>query len=89
MLKSDVILISDTTMLSLDTPTITTGLRGLCYLEVEITGQRGISSLFAQLSSRDIVVQSMRNKSNRLEELFMGLVENRAGRQQAAAEDKS
>ncbi len=58
-------------------------------LEVEITGQRGISSLFAQLSSRDIVVQSMRNKSNRLEELFMGLVENRAGRQQAAAEGKS
>lgn len=38
LLKSDVILISDTTMISLDVPSITTGLRGLSYLEVEITG---------------------------------------------------
>lgn len=38
MLKSDVILISDTTMISLDIPSITTGLRGLSYLEVEVTG---------------------------------------------------
>ena len=58
-------------------------------LEVEITDQRGLSALFEQLNSRGIVVQSMRNKSNRLEELFMDLVENRAGRQQAAAEGKS
>ena len=58
-------------------------------LEVEITDQRGLSALFEQLNSHGIVVQSMRNKSNRLEELFMGLVENRAGRQQAAAEGKS
>jgi acetylornithine deacetylase/succinyl-diaminopimelate desuccinylase-like protein len=38
MLKSDVILISDTTMISMDVPSITTGLRGLSYLEVEVTG---------------------------------------------------
>lgn len=38
MLQSDVILISDTTMISMDIPTITTGLRGLSYLEVEVTG---------------------------------------------------
>ncbi len=38
MLKSDVILISDTTMLSPDIPSITVGLRGLSYLEVEVTG---------------------------------------------------
>lgn len=38
MLQADVILISDTTMISLDIPSITTGLRGLSYLEVEITG---------------------------------------------------
>jgi len=38
MLKADVILISDTTMISLDIPSITTGLRGLSYLEVELTG---------------------------------------------------
>jgi acetylornithine deacetylase/succinyl-diaminopimelate desuccinylase-like protein len=37
-LKSDVVLISDTSMLSNDTPSITTGLRGLAYLEVEVTG---------------------------------------------------
>lgn len=38
LLKSDVILISDTTMISMDIPTITTGLRGLSYLQVELTG---------------------------------------------------
>jgi acetylornithine deacetylase/succinyl-diaminopimelate desuccinylase-like protein len=37
-LACDVVLISDTSMLSNDTPSITTGLRGLSYLEVEITG---------------------------------------------------
>lgn len=37
-LTGDVILISDTGMLGNDTPSITTGLRGLSYLEVEVTG---------------------------------------------------
>jgi acetylornithine deacetylase/succinyl-diaminopimelate desuccinylase-like protein len=37
-LKADVILVSDTGMLSNDTPSITTGLRGLSYVEVEVTG---------------------------------------------------
>jgi acetylornithine deacetylase/succinyl-diaminopimelate desuccinylase-like protein len=37
-LECDVILISDTGMLANDIPSITTGLRGLAYLEVEITG---------------------------------------------------
>jgi acetylornithine deacetylase/succinyl-diaminopimelate desuccinylase-like protein len=37
-LKADVILISDTSLISLDTPSITVGLRGLSYVEVEITG---------------------------------------------------
>ena len=37
-LKADVILISDTSMLGNETPSITVGLRGLAYLEVEITG---------------------------------------------------
>lgn len=37
-LAADVILISDTAMISLDTPSITTGLRGLSYLEVEVVG---------------------------------------------------
>ena len=38
MLKSDVILISDTGMIAKDTPSITSGLRGLAYWEVEVTG---------------------------------------------------
>jgi acetylornithine deacetylase/succinyl-diaminopimelate desuccinylase-like protein len=37
-LKNDIILISDTGMLANDTPSITTGLRGLSYVEVEVTG---------------------------------------------------
>ena len=37
-LSGDVILISDTGMLANDTPSITTGLRGLSYVEVEVTG---------------------------------------------------
>jgi acetylornithine deacetylase/succinyl-diaminopimelate desuccinylase-like protein len=37
-LKADVILISDTGIIANDVPSITTGLRGLSYLEVEVTG---------------------------------------------------
>ncbi|MBU6158074.1 MAG: dipeptidase [Bacteroidetes bacterium] len=38
LLKSDVILISDTAMISMDTPSIDIGVRGLSYIEVEVTG---------------------------------------------------
>lgn len=38
MLKADIILVSDTGMLANDVPSITTGLRGLSYVEVEVTG---------------------------------------------------
>jgi len=37
-LQNDVILISDTGMISIDQPSITTGLRGLSYVEVEVRG---------------------------------------------------
>jgi acetylornithine deacetylase/succinyl-diaminopimelate desuccinylase-like protein len=37
-LKADVVLISDTSMLSMETPSLESGLRGLAYLEVEVTG---------------------------------------------------
>ncbi|MCU0417476.1 MAG: dipeptidase [Cytophagaceae bacterium] len=37
-LKADIILVSDTAIFSMDTPSITVGLRGLSYLEVEVTG---------------------------------------------------
>ena len=38
LLKADVILISDSAMLSLENPTIDIGVRGLSYIEVEVTG---------------------------------------------------
>ncbi len=38
MLKADVILVSDTMMFAPDVPSITTGLRGLAYWQVEVTG---------------------------------------------------
>ncbi len=38
MLSADVILVSDTSMIAPDIPSITTGLRGLSYMEVEVTG---------------------------------------------------
>lgn len=38
MLKADVILISDSAMLSMETPSLDIGVRGLSYIEVEVTG---------------------------------------------------
>lgn len=38
LLKADVILVSDTSMISMDTPSITCGLRGLTYMEVTVKG---------------------------------------------------
>lgn len=42
-------------------------------IEVEVNRKQGLNNLFQQLSSQHIEVLSMRNKSNRLEELFMQL----------------
>ena len=38
LLKADVILVSDTSMVSAETPSLTTGLRGLAYWEIEVNG---------------------------------------------------
>ncbi|MBQ5855809.1 MAG: dipeptidase [Bacteroidales bacterium] len=38
LVKADIILVSDTSMIDHETPSITTGLRGLAYWEVEVTG---------------------------------------------------
>ena len=38
MLKSDIILVSDTSLIAQDIPSVTTGLRGLTYLQIEVTG---------------------------------------------------
>jgi ABC-2 type transport system ATP-binding protein len=43
-------------------------------LEVDITKDQGINGMFAELSQRGIEVTSMRNKANRLEELFIRMV---------------
>ena len=52
-------------------------------LEAEMARTHDLNSLFAALSARGVVVTSMRNKANRLEELFVRLVEGNNG--QAAA----
>ena len=54
-----------------------TRLREDCELEVEKGPDHDLNDLFAALSARDIHVVSLRNKANRLEELFMNLVENK------------
>jgi ABC-2 type transport system ATP-binding protein len=46
-------------------------------LEVEIAKEQNLNEVFAQLSAQGIEVLSMRNKVNRLEEIFMRLVEGR------------
>jgi acetylornithine deacetylase/succinyl-diaminopimelate desuccinylase-like protein len=38
MLSADLILVSDTSMIGIDIPSVTVGLRGLAYMEVEVTG---------------------------------------------------
>ncbi len=38
LLKADIILVSDTSMIGKDTPSITTGLRGLAYWQIEVDG---------------------------------------------------
>lgn len=40
MLKADTIIVSDTSMIGADTPSITAGLRGLGYIEVKVTGPK-------------------------------------------------
>jgi ABC-2 type transport system ATP-binding protein len=52
-------------------------LRDDCELEVSIGEDSNLNTLFAALSEQGIIVTSLRNKSNRLEELFMRLVENK------------
>ncbi len=54
-------------------------LRGDGELEVAIGAGQTLNDMFEQLGRRGIAVVSMRNKANRLEELFMRLVENKQG----------
>lgn len=44
-------------------------------LEIDVEKEKGLNPVFLQLSRQGIEVRSMRNKANRLEELFVSLVE--------------
>ncbi len=46
-------------------------------VEVAITKEHNLNNLFKTLSDHEIRIHSMRNKSNRLEELFINLLENK------------
>ncbi|AKE52724.1 ABC transporter ATP-binding protein [Kangiella geojedonensis] len=48
-------------------------------IEVDVHKGAGVNGVFQELSKHDITVLSMRNKANRLEELFVRLVENPHG----------
>ena len=50
-------------------------------IEVEVAKEDGLNQLFTQLTEQGVQVMSMRNKANRLEELFVKLVES--GRESA------
>lgn len=56
-----------------------TRMRDDCELEVEKGPDRDINDLFGQLNAHGIRVVSMRNKANRLEELFLRLVDSKTG----------
>ena len=53
-------------------------------LEVEVTKEQSLNEVFAKLSALGIGVLSMRNKVNRLEELFMSLVETKGAQKDQA-----
>ncbi|HET8691499.1 MAG TPA: ABC transporter ATP-binding protein [Steroidobacteraceae bacterium] len=48
-------------------------------IEVDVRREQGLNGIFASLSQQGVEVVSMRNKVNRLEELFMRLVERKDG----------
>jgi ABC-2 type transport system ATP-binding protein len=50
-------------------------------LEVGVPKERNLNDLFTQLSAANIQVVSMKNKSNRLEQLFINLIDNKNARE--------
>lgn len=58
-------------------------------LEAEMARSHDLNSLFAQLSAHGIMVTSMRNKTNRLEELFVRLVEGGRNGQAGSHEERA
>jgi ABC-2 type transport system ATP-binding protein len=60
-----------------DLPGYAVAIAGDGSLEVEVKKDQSLNDIFAALSARGIEIVSMRNKANRLEELFLRLVEGR------------
>lgn len=52
-------------------------------LEVDVMREQGLNGVFSQLSSQGIQILSMRNKANRLEELFVAMVNGDRTKQEA------
>jgi len=57
-------------------------------LEVEVHKDQSLNGLFVVLSEQGIDVSSMRNKTNRLEELFIRLTQRREGEREATVNDE-
>ncbi|RJE76308.1 ABC transporter [Pseudoalteromonas sp. MSK9-3] len=72
----------ETFVLDLQTPVQPVNIEGYAFnltdehtLEVEVKKSQSLNEVFSQLSTQGNTVLSMRNKANRLEELFVGLLE--------------
>jgi ABC-2 type transport system ATP-binding protein len=72
-----VLSVADSLAAAPELPGFETHLREPRELEVAVTAGTDLNTLFGMLGDRGIKVLSLRNKANRLEELFMGLVENK------------
>lgn len=77
----------ETFVLDIDANQVTPTLENYPYrviddhtVEVDVEKSRSINDVFIQFSSQGINVQSMRNKSNRLEELFVTLINNKTSK---------
>ncbi|PCJ46606.1 MAG: ABC transporter [Gammaproteobacteria bacterium] len=64
-------------------------LRDKNSFEVEIKKGQGVNQLFSLLEEKNIKVLSLRNKSNRLEELFVRLVDNKSSKAERNTTDNS
>ena len=66
-----------------DLPGYQVQLRNEHEIEVEVEQEQGLNALFRVISDQSLHVSSMRTKSNRLEELFMRLVDDKAEQRQS------
>ena len=72
-----------------DLPGYQVQLRNEHEIEVEVEQEQGLNALFQVISDQSLHVASMRTKSNRLEELFMRLVDDKAAQKDSAEAARS